>query len=120
MQRIGHNQFIWGVVPDILKTNNTDILMRTGPPIPVSSRCSGYSKDIVRKLDEMLRVKWFFLFEKEFLFFLYISVPVLYFFTFTSLLAMSKLLKSSFKFLRSFSNNKTTLNSVWPKNDNKC
>jgi hypothetical protein len=59
MQRIGRNQFVWGTVPDILKTINKDILLKTGPPIPVSSRYLGYPKDIVKTLDEMLRVKWF-------------------------------------------------------------
>jgi hypothetical protein len=54
MQRIGRNQFVWGAVPDILKTINKDILLKTGPPIPVSSSYLGYPKDIVKTLDQML------------------------------------------------------------------
>jgi hypothetical protein len=34
MQRIGCNQFVWGAVPDILKTIN--ILLKNGPIIPIS------------------------------------------------------------------------------------
>jgi hypothetical protein len=58
MQRIGHNQFVWGK-GDILKTINSDILLKTEPPIPVSSRYWGLPKDVVKTLDKMLRVKWF-------------------------------------------------------------
>ncbi len=42
MQRIGNNQFIWGRVPDLLKTIHFDILLKTDPPIPVSNRYWGF------------------------------------------------------------------------------
>ena len=32
MKRVGHNQFVWGTIPDILKTINKDILLKTDPP----------------------------------------------------------------------------------------
>lgn len=55
MNRIGLNQFFWDKKPDILTVNNNDILLRTDPPHPVSTRYMGYSKQLVSQLDRLLR-----------------------------------------------------------------
>jgi len=91
MQRIGKNQFVWGAVPDILKTINKDILMKTDAPIPVSSRYSGYPKDVVKQLDQLLRVKWFI--ERYLNLFFKISAE---FSNFTSLFFLKLNLQTSF------------------------
>ena len=60
MERHGHNQFTWGKKADQLKTNNSDILLKVDPPIPVSSRHLGLPRDIVDKVFYHLTVKWSF------------------------------------------------------------
>jgi len=53
MKRVGHNQFVWGTVPDILKTINKDILLKTDPALLGSTRHFGLPKDIVKMLEPL-------------------------------------------------------------------
>lgn len=76
MDRKGPNQFFWDKKPDILKTNNNDIIQPIDPPVPVSSRYSGVPKKVAADLDRHLRplIMWFDLqsfspFKTEFLLF---------------------------------------------------
>ena len=73
MNRKGHNQFYWDSKPDLLKTNNKDILCKTQPPIPVSSRYVGYPKNVLKNVDT-LRLTIFWL-----IFFILPCVPVVFF-----------------------------------------
>jgi hypothetical protein len=61
MERKGHNQFVWGNGKDTLKTINSDVLMVIDPPIPVSSRLWGLPKEVVKEIEKLKRVKWFFI-----------------------------------------------------------
>jgi hypothetical protein len=45
-------------VRDTLKTNNQDILLKVEPPVPVSSRLFGLSKNVVAEVEKLFRVKW--------------------------------------------------------------
>lgn len=58
MERRGFNQFVWGQKVDKLKTINSDIIMKVEPPIPVSSRLYGLPKDTVKKIENIIMVKW--------------------------------------------------------------
>jgi len=58
MERKGNNQFVWGSGKDTLKTINRDILRKVDPPIPVSSRLWGLSKEDAKDVDRLLRVQW--------------------------------------------------------------
>jgi len=58
MERKARNQFVWGTAKDTLKTNNRDIVMQVEPPIPVSSRFWGLPKEVVKDIENRMRVKW--------------------------------------------------------------
>jgi len=59
MERAGPNQFVWGKRTDRLKTLNSDIIMLVeGGPIPISSRFVGLPKEVVKKVEERMRVLW--------------------------------------------------------------
>jgi DDE superfamily endonuclease len=62
MERRGKNQFVWGQVPDRLKTVDSDILLRVEPPIPISSRHYGLPKDILKEVEKLFRVLWSIIF----------------------------------------------------------
>ena len=49
---------MWGSGKDTLKTINRDILRKVDPPIPVSSRLGGLSKEVAKDVDRFLRVQW--------------------------------------------------------------
>ena len=57
MERKGRNQFVWGTARDTLKTNNRDIIREVEAPIPVSSRLFGLPKDVVKDIENIMRVK---------------------------------------------------------------
>ncbi len=61
MERCGFNQFRWGKKKDVLKTRNSDILLKIDPPIPVSSRYMGLPKNLVDKVYHHFRVQWLFI-----------------------------------------------------------
>jgi hypothetical protein len=61
MEIKGHNQFVRGSGKDSLKTINSDVLRVIDPPIPVSSRLWGVPKDVVKEIEKLKRVKWFFI-----------------------------------------------------------
>jgi hypothetical protein len=58
LSRIGPNQFFWAEDSDHLKTLNADILLKVDALVPVSSRFLGLPKDIVKKVEQLLRVQW--------------------------------------------------------------
>lgn len=70
MNRMGRNQFSWENKPDILKTLNQDILLKTEPPVPVSSRYHGYPNNILKKVEALYRVSRFTVVYFKFNFFL--------------------------------------------------
>ena len=49
MERKGNNQFIWGK-KDLFKTDNKDIICVVNPPVPVSSRAYGLTKEDLSKV----------------------------------------------------------------------
>jgi len=49
---------VWGSGKDTLKTIHRDILRKVDPPIPVSSRLGGLSKEVAKDVDRFLRVQW--------------------------------------------------------------
>ncbi len=55
MNRRGPNQFFWSDKPDILRTLNKDILMRTPAPIPTSSRNMGYADGVLKEVEKRFR-----------------------------------------------------------------
>ena len=61
MIRKGKNQFVWEEdgKADLLKTINSDILLKVETPIPVTNRFFGLQKDLVKKVETLFRVKWF-------------------------------------------------------------
>lgn len=61
MNRSGPNQFFWDTKPDILITNDNDILLKLDPPYPVSARFLGLPKKVVEQINKLLRplVLWF-------------------------------------------------------------
>ncbi len=61
MERCGFNQFRWGKKKDVLKTRNSDILLKIDPPISVSSRYMGLPKNLVDKVYHHFRVQWLFI-----------------------------------------------------------
>ena len=52
MTRLGSNKFIWEKKPDLLRTLDSDILMETPPPVPVSHRHFGYPRNILTEVDK--------------------------------------------------------------------
>ncbi len=57
MERKGDNKFVWSK-KDMLKTLNTDILLKTEPPIPVSSRGFWGLPQQTLKIVEKLVKEW--------------------------------------------------------------
>jgi len=57
MNRMGKNQFTWDKVPDILKTNNVDILLETPAPVPVSSRYYGFNNETLKTVESLFMVR---------------------------------------------------------------
>lgn len=55
MTRVGTNQHFWDPKPDILRTLNSDILIKTAPPVPISSRYMGFPKKVFMQLNNLLR-----------------------------------------------------------------
>lgn len=55
MERKGDNRFVWSK-KDLLKTLNTDILLQTEPPIPVSTRgFFGLPSDTLRNVEKLVK-----------------------------------------------------------------
>lgn len=58
MARKGDNRFLWSK-PDVFKTRNCDILLRTDPPIPVSARGFwGHPRSVVKEIEKLVKGKW--------------------------------------------------------------
>jgi hypothetical protein len=55
MAKKGRNRFMWEK-PDILSTLDQDILLKTPPPVPVTSRFMGVSENIAKQADRLLLV----------------------------------------------------------------
>lgn len=64
---MGKNQFFWADKPDILHTLNSDIIMVTSPPIPVSSRYNGLNKDNLAEVEKRSRVSVVVVFKNIFI-----------------------------------------------------
>jgi hypothetical protein len=53
MEMCGFNQFHWAKKKDVLKTRNSDILLKSDLPIPVSSRHVGLPKPCQQSLPSL-------------------------------------------------------------------